>query len=81
VAGHAGSLAQNGEGAFDFNQLKPDYTGLYAKMDALGQQVNSLGQAIGKIKIVLNTGVVAGSVSDDVDRNIGRKTFYAGRNN
>ena len=77
----AGSLAQNGEGAFDFNQLKPDYTGLYAKMDALSQQVNSLGQAIGKIKIVLNTGVVAGSVSDDVDRNIGRKTFYAGRNN
>lgn len=77
----AGALAQNDQPTYDFNQLKPDYTGLYAKMDALGQQVNSLGKAIGNIKIILNSGVVAGGITDDVDRNLGRKIFYAGRNN
>lgn len=76
----AGSIGLTG-GSFDMNQLKPDYNGLYARMDALGQQVNNLGTAISKIKIVLNSGVVAGSVTDDVDRNLGRKIFYAGRNN
>ncbi len=77
----AGSVvARSSDSTFDFNTLKPDYNGLYARMDALGQQINSLGSAISQIKIVLNTGVVAGGVTDDVDNNIGRKAFYAGRN-
>lgn len=77
----AGSVvARSGDTSFDFNTLKPDYAGVYARMDALGQQINQLGSAISQIKIVLNTGVVAGSVTDDVDTNIGRKAFYAGRN-
>ena len=77
----AGSVvARSSDSTFDFNTLKPDYNGLYARMDALGQQINSLGSAISQIKIVLNTGVVAGGVTDDVDSNIGRKAFYAGRN-
>lgn len=78
----ASSLANNnGQEPFDLNTLKPDYTGVYQRMDVLGQQINSLGTAISNMKIILNTGVVAGGVSDDVDRNIGRKAFYAGRNN
>lgn len=77
----ASALAANEREPYDFNQLKPDYTGIYAKLDGLGQQVNSLGRAISNIKIILNTGVVAGGVTNDVDRNIGRKSFYAGRNN
>ena len=33
------------------------------------------------MKIVLDSGAIAGGVTDTVDNNIGRKTFYATRNN
>ena len=76
-----GAVAGSGNGVYDMSQLKPDYSGVYERMDILGKQINQLGEAISNIKIVLNSGVVAGGVTDDVDRNLGRNLFYAGRNN
>lgn len=81
AAANLGAVAGSGNGVYDMSQLKPDYTGVYERMDILGQQINQLGEAISKIRIVLNTGVVAGGITDDVDQNLGRKSFYAGRNN
>ena len=81
AAANLGAVAGSSNGVYDMSQLKPDYTGVYERMDILGQQINQLGEAISKIKIVLNTGVVAGGITDDVDQNLGRKSFYAGRNN
>lgn len=81
AAANLGAVAGSSNGVYDISQLKPDYTGVYERMDILGEQINQLGEAISKIKIVLNTGVVAGGITDDVDQNLGRKSFYAGRNN
>lgn len=81
AAANLGAVAGSSNGVYDMSQLKPDYTGVYERMDILGEQIAQLGEAISKIKIVLNTGVVAGGITDDVDQNLGRKSFYAGRNN
>lgn len=52
-----------------------------ARMDAMLASIQQMGDSISNMKLVLDTGVVAGGVSDDVDIDIGRKMFYAGRRN
>lgn len=78
VAGNAGHIGNTNTGD---NQNAPDYSGIYERMATLGTQILELGNSISKIKLVLNTGVVAGGVTDGVDANLGRKIFYANRNN
>jgi hypothetical protein len=68
-------------GYSDDSALKPDYNGIYQHMNILGEQIQRMGESIKQMKIVLDSGVVAGGVTDDVDLNIGRRMFYAGRNN
>lgn len=81
AASAMGTVGGTGGAAVDLSQFKPDYSGVYERMDILGNQIAQLGESIRKIKIVLNTGAVAGGITDDVDINLGRKSFYAGRNN
>ena len=65
----------------EINQNSTDYSGIYERMNALGQTVASLGEQIAQMKIVLDSGVIAGAVTDAVDTAIGAKAFYAGRGN
>ena len=79
AAGRAGQIGQTESDTV--NQNGTDYSGIYERMSQLGTQIQELGKSIANMKLVLNTGVVAGGVTDGVDHNIGRKMFYASRNN
>lgn len=54
---------------------------MMARMDAMLESIQKMGDGITNMKLVLDTGVLAGGVTDDVDINIGRKMFYAERRN
>lgn len=58
-----------------------DSYGALARLDAMLENVQKMGESISNMKLVLDTGVIAGGVSDDVDIDIGRKMFYAARRN
>lgn len=62
------------------NQNGMDSSAL-SRMDAMVASMQQMSDSISNMKLVLDTGAVAGGVSDDVDINIGRKMFYAGRRN
>lgn len=62
-------------------QNQPDLTSINASLQSLQTQMDNLGVAISNMRLVLNTGVVAGGVTDDVDLNLGRKNLYASRRN
>ena len=79
IAGRAGRIGQAYESVPDQNGIGLD--SVLAQMSELGAQIQEMGASIRKMKIVLDSGVVAGGVTDDVDSNIGRKIFYANRNN
>ena len=65
----------------EINQNGSDYSGIYDRIEQAVTQVEELGKQISKMKLVLDSGVVAGGVSDGVDEHIGRQMFYASRNN
>lgn len=65
----------------EINQNGSDYSGLYSRIEQAVAQIEQLGNRISGMKLILDSGVVAGGVTDDVDQNIGRKSFYAHRNN
>lgn len=48
---------------------------------AMEQMTNTMTTKLRNMQIVLDSGVLAGGVTDGVDSNIGRKAFYAGRRN
>lgn len=66
-------------------QNPSDFPDPLAAINELGLQLNDLGnqltEKIGNMKLYLNTGVVAGGVTDDVGMNLGRKDMYAARRN
>ena len=62
-------------------QNPTDLSGIQSSITALQTEITNLQAAIGNMKIVLNTGVVAGGVTDDIDLNLGRKSLYASRRN
>lgn len=70
------------------NQNEAHFTGVYDRMDAIGEKfstmsakIEELGSRISQMKLVLDSGVVAGGVTQGVDQNLGRRMFYASRNN
>ena len=65
----------------EINQNGSDYSGLYQRMELLSKEVETLGTQIGNMKLVLDSGAVAGGVTSDIDQNLGRRMFYAERNN
>ena len=60
---------------------RPDYSGIYDRMDQLGEKIIGMENSIKHMKLVLDTGVVAGGVSDLVDERIGQKIWLLDRNN
>ena len=62
-------------------QNPTDLTGIQGSIAALQSDIINLQAAISNMKIVLNTGVIAGGVTDDVDTNLGMKSLYASRRN
>lgn len=76
----AGRAAQIGTSGYeDTEALKPDYSGIYRKMEELGVQMQQMGREIRNMKLVLDTGAVAGGVADILDEEFGRRTFYESR--
>ena len=65
----------------EINQNGSDYSGLYARIEQAVTQIDALGERIAQMKLVLDNDVVAGGVSNGVDKNLGRQMFYASRNN
>jgi hypothetical protein len=62
-------------------QNPTDLSLIYSAITSLGEQIIGIQTAISNMQIVLNTGVIAGGVSDDIDVNLGRKGLYASRRN
>ena len=75
----ANNLPQNYSS--ETNQNGTDLSGIYDRMAVLGDKIAAMGDQIAKMKVVLDTGAIAGAVTDQVDENIGAKAFYAGRGN
>lgn len=63
------------------NQNGTDLSGVYSRMAELGEKITEMSEQIAKMKVVLDTGAIAGAVTDQVDARIGAKAFYAGRGN
>ena len=70
----AANSVSSGQNAVNLAPISKAIDGLRADMEAIGNNIANL-------KIVLNTGVIAGGVTDDVDINLGRKALYANRRN
>lgn len=76
----AGRAAYIGTSGYEDPQaLKPDYSGIYQQMDKLGNAIQKMGQDIRKMKLVLDTGAIAGGVADILDEEYGRRQFYESR--
>lgn len=74
--------ATAGSGAAEVIVQNPtDLSGVQSSIAGLQTEIVNLQGAISKMQIVLNTGVIAGGVTDDVDRNLGTKNLYARRRN
>jgi len=58
-----------------------DYSGIYASIQSLGARIDAMGNKISNLQIVLDSGAVAGAVTDGVNRNLGRKTTFNRRRN
>ena len=58
-----------------------DYSGIYANIQSLGARIDAMGDKISNLQIVLDSGAVAGAVTDGVNRNLGRKTIFNRRRN
>lgn len=81
VANRAGRI---GTSAYEDPQAlttAPDFTGIYDRMAQMNAQIASLGDSIRQMRLVLDTGVVAGGITDQIDTNLGLNEFYAGRRN
>lgn len=62
-------------------QNPTDLTGITATVSTLQTELQNLQHAISNMKIVLNNGVVAGGLTDDIDYNLGMKGLYNRRRN
>ena len=65
----------------DYDQNGSESGGMMARMDAMIENVMKMGENISNLKLVLDSGVVAGGVANGVDVEIGRNMFYAERRN
>jgi hypothetical protein len=61
--------------------VQPDYSGFYTRMETLGTQIAQMENSIKQMKLVLDTGVIAGGVTDRVDELIGQKIWLINRGN
>ena len=77
----AARAAQAGATQYAEEVSGPDYSGIYERMSQLGEQISGMNKAVSQMRIYLDTGALVGGVSDQIDMDIGRKTFYASRNN
>lgn len=77
-AGRVGTSAYEDS---DGNRPRVDFSGIYDRMNQMNERIDKLGTSIKQMKLVLDTGVLAGGVTDGVDSNLARNQFYAGRNN
>lgn len=79
----AGQYAANSlpGGGIVFQQAPPDYSGIYERIETVTTKVEELGTKIAQMKLVLDTGVVAGAITEQIDMNLGREQFYTERGN
>lgn len=78
----AGRAARIGTNSYeDPNASKPDYSEITNQMAMLGNKIEQMGKEIRSMKLVLDTGAVAGGVADILDEEYGRREFYASREN
>ena len=71
--------AKSSEKAAITNQNGTDLSGLYGRFAQMQASIEGVGNKIANMKLVLDTGVVAGGVADKIDSILGRKTFYETR--
>lgn len=62
-------------------QNPTDLSGVYSSVADLRAEIVGLKDSVTNMRIVLDTGVIAGGVTDGVDRNMGQKNLYASRRN
>ena len=60
----------------DANQNGTDLSGVYNRMDTIWTRIDQLGSDIAKMKVILNTGVIAGAVAPMVDEYIGEQYSF-----
>ena len=62
-------------------QNPTDLTGVVTSIDSLQARIDSLNESIRSMKIYLNSGEVAGGITDDIDYRLGLKSLYEHRRN
>ena len=58
-----------------------DLSSIQGSISTLQGEISELQSAITNMKVVLNTGVIAGGITDDIDINLGLKNLFASRRN
>ena len=62
-------------------QNAPDLTGIETSIQTLQTNITDLQTAITNMRVVLDSGVLAGQLTNDIDINLGRRSLYASRRN
>jgi hypothetical protein len=68
-------------GATSENQNGTDLSGIITHMSKIDDDLIEMASQIKNMQFVLDTGVLAGAVTDKIDKNLGLKAFYVGRRN
>lgn len=63
------------------DQNGSDLKGVRSDISQIGTKLDTMSNRIANLKIYIDKKVLAGGVTDGVDANIGRKSFYSGRRN
>ena len=80
ASSHAAQLQRGNQNGSE-TPLPADYTGIYQHINDLGEKIQQMGDSIKQMKLVLDTGVIAGGVTDRVDELIGQKIWLLNRGN
>lgn len=72
---------RTGVRAAETNQNGTDFGGIYERMNQMNENILNLASAISDMKLVLDTGEVAGAITRTIDRNLGKQSVYARRRN
>lgn len=66
-------------GSIDGEEVKIDDAGIIDEIKSIRDELNELGSAIHRIRVVLDSGALVGGLIDDIDRALGRREIMAGR--
>ena len=67
--------------AAQINQNGSDFSGIISAISSVNDRIDSLGEKMASMQVVLNSGALVGQIAGEMDRNLGQRTILKGRGN